>query len=717
MSRDEYLNKMDEGFFKDKVAPAVKKGWEAVKSAFRIGMAKVRNFIAIFDGSGKVLPVISPQAVIDRFSDNDAIQVYAPKAISDAAVEAGGNGCSDKAPLRDNDEVYDDESIDDEEGYKNSNEYQNFLAMPSIIQEHYHCSDEEAKMIVEDMIGESWDDIKGARIKYSKGEDFAGITNIDYDRFDEIISEMVEERVKYGDKKIIDSDGNEFEAARNVLIFGAPGIGKSTIPNAVIKRYNETVANNDPSKMISLISINCALLEEGGLVMPTMPQDAEVEKEMRRFTKTFPQANEYLDGLSDEDAEKVTNTLKGAQLKVKDAPKSWLPSYQKTGDNGMNLILDSYANGGVYDNGDGTSTRTGCGGIILFDEFLRADRDVFSQLMNFFLERRLYDWTLGSKWAIIACSNRPCDDGQVASKWKDWKDSPAIIDRVEAMYQLVPDPEQWKKWARSKKFDELFLEFIFDKDDMVGDEYPRWHSMVKKGPASAKLDLPIGPRRWESVFKRFKKYESKHGYKDMSEMKEDEIERQLEGLFDEGFIAEILDWLRDNLDKIDLDAVMTNPKSVYLPEKFKGDQGKAKVLVANLLKEFKSRYKDNPKDCTDDQVANIIIWLGINYRGDMYTVISFMEEIIKDVFKNGTDTCITRFTKTFQMLRAAYPPRSLDEDIQKGENRAKYPWPKGSKERILGWMKEYFPWRLSGDKINYYDELKVDDDEEKREDD
>lgn len=708
MSRDEYLQKMDEGFLKDKIAPAVKKGWEAVKSAFRIGMAKVRNFIAIFDGDGKVLPVVSTQAVIDKFANDDAVKVYAPKSISDAAVAAGGNGCDEKAPLNDSEEVYDDPSWDGDD-YKNSNEYKNFLSIPSLIQEHYNCSAEEANKIVENMVGESWEGIKSARIKYSTDDSFAGMTSLNYDQFERFISEMVEERVKYGDKKIVDSDGNEWEAARNALIFGAPGIGKSTIPNAVIKKYNENVANNDPSKMISLISINCALLEEGGLVMPTMPQDAEIEKAIRRFSKTFPQANDYLDDLDEEDAEKVTNTLKGAQLKVKDAPKSWLPSYQKTGDDAINAILDAYANSGVYTSNDGTSTRTGCGGIILFDEFLRATPGVFSQLMNFFLDRRLYDWQLGSKWAVIACSNRPCDDGEVSKVWKEWKNSPAIVDRSEAMYQLVPDPEQWKKWIRKKNVDELFLEFIFDKDSMVGDEYPRWHSMVKNGAGDAKLDLPIGPRRWESVFKRFKKYESINGYKDISEMSRKEIEEQLGGLFDTVFIAEIMDWLEDNMDKIDIDAIIKDPKSVYLPKKFTGDPDKADALIQNLMRTFLGRYKEHPEKITDDELANIFVWLGINYRGSMYSVQSFLNKLTEEVFKAKSEFRIINYVQTYMTIQAAYPMSDIEEDIVRFEKHQEHPDPEGRMEKIKDIMRKYFPWRIDGDKIKYYDDLDIDD--------
>ena len=719
MSRDEYLQSANEGFIRD----TLKKGWEAIKSAFRVGMAKVRDFIAIFDGSGKVLPVVSPQAIIDKFANDSAIKVYSSKAISDTVVDAGGTGCPEKAPLDDSDEVYNEGPDGDEYAdwlengdYKDTLEYKNFASIPNIIKEHFNCTDDRAKKIFEKMfLNESWEGIVKNRVSYVDKADLSVVPAIDYDEYERIISEMVEERVKYGGKAVIDSDGEELELARNIMIFGAPGIGKSTIPNTVIRKYNETVAQNDPAKMISLININCALLEEGGLVMPTMPQDSDIVRNLQKFQKTFPQANDYLEGLDDEETEKIAKTMAGAHLMVKDAPKSWLPSYQRTGDDNINAMLDAYANGSVYKDKNGYTTKTGSGGIIIFDEFLRANEGVFSQLMNFFLDRTLYDWELGSKWMIMACSNRPCDDGEVAEKWGSWNDGPAAKDRMESIYQLIPDPEQWMRFARSKNADELLLEFIFDKESMKGDEYPRWHSMVRNGSGESKQVMPIGPRRWMTAFTALRKYEKKNGYKDISQMTIPEIETVLKGKFDTGFVAEITSWLRDHLDKVDLDAIMKDPKSVYLPQKFTTDQAAAKVLVQNLLKEFKSRFKDNPEDCTDDQLANVIAWLGINYRGDMYTAISFMEEIIKDVFKNGSDTCITRFHKVFWMLNAAYPPQSLDKDIVKAETRQKYPWPEGSKNEIIKLMREFFPWRISGDEIKYYDKLDLDDEDTKKE--
>ena len=54
MSRDEYLQKANEGIIKD----TIKKGWEKVKSFFKVCMRKIKNFIAIFDSEGHLLQVV-----------------------------------------------------------------------------------------------------------------------------------------------------------------------------------------------------------------------------------------------------------------------------------------------------------------------------------------------------------------------------------------------------------------------------------------------------------------------------------------------------------------------------------------------------------------------------------------------------------------------------------------------------------------------------------
>ena len=114
MSRDEYLQKANEGFIKD----TIKKGIDKVKSLFKMGMKKVKNFIVIFDSKGHVFPVVSFQAVIDRFSKSNVIKVFAPKAISQNVIDAGGTGCPETAEIKKSDDVYGEVDTD-------SNEYKN----------------------------------------------------------------------------------------------------------------------------------------------------------------------------------------------------------------------------------------------------------------------------------------------------------------------------------------------------------------------------------------------------------------------------------------------------------------------------------------------------------------------------------------------------------------------------------------------------------------
>ena len=713
MSRDEYLHSMDEGFVKD----TVKKGWQKVKEFFKIGMQKIKNFIAVFDNKGTLMPVITPQAVIDKFSGSDAVKVYATPGMNESIVNAGGNPSKDKMMLDDSGETYDlgpkgDAYADwiDDKGYKDTVEYKNFLTMVSTIKERYEAMSDEEKQ----KLNESWDKIVGARTKYHDKVDLKGLHAIDVDKFEKMLNELIEDWV------VMEGTDDPMGA---MLVFGAPGIGKSTVPNAVIKKYNEKVGN-DPSKMASIISINCANLDEGDFMMPTMPKEINILQELETFKDAFPESASKLDSMSSEDKKQLALTIyQSGQFKATDAPKSWLPSYREVGDDDINEFLNDCANGGVYrykdDHGRTRSTKVGSGGIIIFDEFLRCKPGVFGQLMNFLLDRTLNGWLLGSKWVLIACSNRPCDDNEVEEKWGEW--GPAQRDRWEKTYQLVPEPEQWKEWARSKGCDELLLEFIFEKDSQTAEhEYPRWHTMVKNGAGETQLLKPVSPRNWERVFTQLKKKERRAGVKDMSELDPDDLDDVLYGSFSDDFVSVIKEWLRTNMDSVNLDAIIEDPQSYYLPEKFKGDAAKALTLVKNLTKKFIDRFKDDPKQLTDDMLANVFIWLGINYRGDMVAVQKFINDLAKKIFPEGDQKSKVGFRfadniKTNMILYAAYPSEDMKEEFEEyekptlpdgKENTAQ--WPKNSYDQVIKYMKKYFPWRISGDKIHYYEALDID---------
>ena len=718
MSRDEYLQKANEGFIKD----TIKKGWEKAKSFFKICMRKIKNFIAIFDGDGHLLPVVSPQAVMDNFAGSSAVKVLGTNALNDSVIEAGGK-VNNSAPTFE-EGTYDDGPDGDEffdwelkKEYKNSIEYQNFMSIPSIIKEHYNYSDEEFEKI-----NEAWKDVAKERVSYLDRSQLGKVKAINIEKFEKLIGGLIEDWSINRGKSTVSVDGDDVEIGDpmgNILVFGAPGIGKSTVPQMVVDKFNQDVAKGDKSKMISLISINCANITAGDFMMPTMPTENDVISTIRDFSEAFPESGEYFNKLSSGEQKQIAATIQSSgQFKSSDAPKNWLPSWRKTGNDKIDKMLDDYSNGGVYMDKDGHTYKTGGGGIILFDELLRCDPDVFKQLMNFLLDRELNGWRLGSKWAIIACSNRPCDDAEVAEVWNSWSATPAAKDRWEGFYQLIPDPESWKKWARKKGCDELILEFIFDDNDESArdgnGEYVRWHTMVKDASEDSAQVAPISPRRWQKAFSRLGKAKIKksreEGKKisDISELSIDEIQEALEGVFDTDFVAVFIDWLETNMDKINLDAVMKDPKSVYLPKKYVNDPAGSQILIKKLSKDIQARYKDNPGDCTEEQLANIVAWLGMNYKEDVYAVQNFIEELVENVFKNKTKFRIMNYPKVLQMLDAAYPSKDLEEVLHDRETRTENPWPKNSIEIIKDLMREYFPWRIDGDKIKYYDDLKID---------
>ena len=719
MSRDEYLQKANEGFIKD----TIKKGWEKAKSFFKICMRKVKNFIAIFDSEGHLLPVVSPQAVMDNFAGSSAVTVLGTNALNDSVTEAGGK-INKSAPTFD-EGVYDEGPDGDKffdwklnKEYKNSIEYKNFMSIPSIIKEHYNYSDEEFEKL-----NEAWKDVADARVSYGgKTKGLSKVKAIDVNKFEKKINRLITDWSINSGKSTIMVNGEKVNIGkpmRNMLVFGAPGVGKSTVPQMVVDKFNQNTAKGDKSQMISLISIDCSLIDAGGFMMPTMPKENDVIRTINNFSETFPESGEYFKNLSKNDQEKVAATIQSSgQFKSSDAPKYWLPSYRYTGDDEIDKMLDDYSNGGVYTDEDGRSYKTGGGGIILFDEFLRCNTDVFKQLMNFLLKRELNGWKLGSKWAVMACSNRPCDDAEVEDVWNSWSAMPASKDRWSEFYQLIPDPESWKKWARKKGCDELILEFIFDDNDEsardANGEYVRWHTMVRDASEDAEQVATISPRRWEDVFsklgraKMMKSMEEGREISDISELSLDEIQEELEGVLDEDFIAVFIDWLETNMNKINLDAVMKDPKSVYLPKKYVNDPAGSQILIRKLSKDIQAKYKDNPGDCSEEQLANIIAWLGMNYKEDVYAVQNFMEELVTNVFKDKTDFQLRNYPKVLQMLDAAYPSKDLEEKLHGRETREYRPWPKNSIEIIKDLMREYFPWRIDGDKIKYYDDLKID---------
>ena len=702
LSREEFLNQIDEGFIRD----TFRKGVNAIKKVLSIGMKKIKNFIASFDTNGNVLPVVSLQATIDHFAGNKNVQVFAPKEISDSVVAAGGNGCSSEAVYVGDDDT---ESTDGPSGkewakwmkekqFEKSIEYQNFKRIPKLIKEHYSCTDEEADEIFERVFYSN---------KHNDGERTTGTSKyaqLTPDTFVEELNKRI--RFKQSDKKL--SKGNKVQQdPGNMLVFGAPGIGKSTIPKQVIKNYNE---DKEAYQKMALISVNCANINTGDLMMPNLPKNKDIMGILNQHKDDFPQLA-FFNNLDDNTKQDLAKELKSSgQTIAPESPKSWLPCYRRTGTD-IDAVLRVIADGGIMETtitktnkftGEKTTEEihemTGSGGILLFDEFLRAKPGVFDELMNFLLEGHVGDWYLGPKWIVIACSNRPCDDVTTAETWEKLGD--AATDRWHKIYHMEPDPESWKKWARSKGMEEIILKFIFDENSKDYDEFSRWHRM-EGADAQGDTDRgkPVTPRTWEKAWIDICNYELENNLDSILEIPLNELKTIVSGTFDNDFVQEFITWIEQHTGNVDLEQIIKDPTNTF-PTKNKDTDDV--VIFENLWEQIEKKYTAQ-QDIPDKELANIFCWLGMNFQNGGNLVFTYIIQNLDKILPNGKDNPNRWSTKKKSnlMLNAAWPTLdSVDELYNETEI--------GSKKKILEKMKElmneYFPWRIEGDKIKYVDE-------------
>lgn len=299
-------------------------------------------------------------------------------------------------------------------------------------------------------------------------------------------------------RRIIHDNPAENEIGEESLatfIFGAPGIGKTTIPKAIINEFNK--ADENKTKKKSIIVIECGDLELGGFYLP-MPDDTDMKNilEARPGLKK-KLLNNY--GFTDSDIE----NMKGVRvLKTEESPKTWLPVYKPSSDKHTQRAQTLVANSGTIKYKEWNEELgefeefiedTFDGGIIMFDEFLRADEELFKTIMQLITKRETSGgYKIGSKWSIIACSNRPCDDKEVKDRFA--KLAPAFGNRMSGgAFNYIPDFNEWAKWAKkSGYFDDDTLAFISQDVGTNKDEYD---VIGKKG----KIQKVVAYRRWHNL--------------------------------------------------------------------------------------------------------------------------------------------------------------------------------------------------------------------------
>lgn len=334
-------------------------------------------------------------------------------------------------------------------------------------------------------------------------------------------------------RKLIHNNRHETgHASRTLIVFGAPGIGKSTIPNAIIKEFNDSTDSGNPQK--SLLAVDCGELTLDGfyLPIPKMRTIDDIAQSHPNLYKLFSSDKEAFDRLK---AKRIFQTL--------EAPKTWLPCYVPSADKAENKLLNDIANGyfdvkEVYnpdtDSYDQVVRETTEGGILLFDEFFRANSEVFKNIKEIInTGKTLGGQVLGSKWSILACSNRPNDDDEVKDSRND--SSPVLGNRfLRGACNLIPEFEEWKAWAQDEDLlDDFTLAFItggsssdgssvenrydievpdFSKEEKATKKikaYHRWHAVDPKRWKSSSDETTFmfpTPRTWAALLEQIKEY-------------------------------------------------------------------------------------------------------------------------------------------------------------------------------------------------------------------
>ena len=383
---------------------------------------------------------------------------------------------------------------------KESREYKNFLYWIDVMEKVLLGGVNEEKSPYDTRVSLS-----------AKGSMLDAIPDITSDQLKDMLRRIIHDNPAEND---IDED------SLATFIFGAPGIGKTTIPKQIIKEFNK--ADKNKTKKKSIIVIECGDLELGGLYLP-MPDDTDMEKVLdERPSLKQKLIKDY--GFTDSSLKKINGVR---VLKTEESPKTWLPVFKPSSDKDTQRAQSLAANSGTIKYKEWNEKLeefeefvedTFEGGIIMFDEFLRADEELFKTIMQLITKRETSGgYRLGSKWSIIACSNRPCDDEEVRSRFS--KLAPAFGNRMSGgAFNFIPDFNEWAKWAStSGYFDDDTLAFISqdmptnkDEYEVIGKKgkpqkvvaYKRWHNLDptkfhNMGPDNRMVFA--SPRSWSNL--------------------------------------------------------------------------------------------------------------------------------------------------------------------------------------------------------------------------
>lgn len=241
-----------------------------------------------------------------------------------------------------------------------------------------------------------------------------------------------------------------------LLIWGAPGIGKTAVLNCVAESMKSVPG-----------------YERYNLIVKTLSNETP-------DNFTLPNMQE-IDG----------------QLKATDIPKEWLPVYKPTGD-----AVE-----------DGRRSEA-CGkGLLFIDELSRATPQVLNVLLPLLQEKKFNGYVLGSGWTVVCASNRMEDE------FSGQTDIGAALSNRFAQVHYEPTFDTWKEWAEKQKYiSPVLLSWLGmgSGEEMSGSKYFYWDPNEDDPDNPTKL--MCSPRAWDNAMRTLACWDDtckKDGYLDV----------------------------------------------------------------------------------------------------------------------------------------------------------------------------------------------------------
>jgi len=335
-----------------------------------------------------------------------------------------------------------------------------------------------------------------------------------------------------------------------ILIWGAPGIGKTAIIEAVSKFHDMTLGNN------RLIVMDLATMSPEDFFLPAAKGGVGID---------------YEPG------------TKSTRLPIEDLPLFDVREGKK-GDDEANGV-------------DGT------GGIIFFDEIARCPAKVQNVLMKLCDDsRRVGNFELGSKWVIVCAANRESDESDSNTTYS----FSAILGNRFTQVNFVPTFGEWADWAGSAQNAEgefvvapeitTFLRFFEDY----------WHNMDPDDmdKLGGKKTIFPTPRSWTKAsiaLKNQRETAKRLGEPFTTDMVRSAIAQSVGKPAAQQFAAFLE--LTSRIKPEDIKKVYTDPTKAPTIKDVKGDLNSQIGLIAAVLMQ-KSKDK-----LTDEEIGNFIKWV------------------------------------------------------------------------------------------------------------